>query len=294
MSRKRVISASYRCDIPAYFAKWFQARRLAGFCEQRNPYNGKIFRVSLKPDDVAAYVFWSRNYGPFLPVLRDLQAQAEVFSLQLTLTGYPRALEPHCLAAKSAIETARTLRQCFGQKVLVWRYDPVFLSTLTTAAWHRENFARLAAALKGSCDEVVFSFVQAYAKTRRRSDLAAKKGGFAWHDPDPSEMRELLQELAVIARENGMAPRLCAQEDLLAAPLQPAACVDSRRLSEIAGIGLQLPLQANRPGCLCAKVTDIGAYDLCAQGCIYCYAVGDHERALRRLNSQDPAAAGLG
>jgi hypothetical protein len=232
MSSKRVISASYRCDIPAYFAKWFRARHLAGFCEQRNPYNGKVSRVSLQPADVAAYLFWSRNYGPFMPTLSELRAGKESFVLQMTLTGYPRTIEPHCIAAESAIETAQAIRRAFGPKVLVWRYDPVFLSSLTPAAWHRENFAKLAGALKSTGDEVVFSFAQIYAKTKRRSDQAASEKGFAWYDPNPSEKRNLLRELAAIALDYGFAPRLCAQEDLLAAPLQPAACADPQRLSE--------------------------------------------------------------
>ena len=290
----KIVSASYRCDVPAYFGKWFQARRRAGFCHLRNPYNGKLSHLSLKPAEVAAYLFWSRNYRPFLPVLQDLAAGGEPFVLQMTLTGYPRAIEPHCLAVEPVIETARTLRCAFGPKVLVWRYDPIFLSSLTPPDWHMENFAKLAHALAGTGDEVVFSFTQVYAKTRRRADRAAAAQGFSWRDPENAEKRTLLRELAAIALDHGFTPTLCAQDDLLTAPLVPAACADPARFGDIAGRKLNLPRQANRPGCLCAKVSDVGAYDLCAQGCVYCYAVSSQKRATGRISGQDLGAPCLG
>lgn len=46
--------------------------------------------------------------------------------------------------------------------------------------------------------------------------------------------------------------------------------------------------KGNRPGCLCAESRDIGAYDSCAQGCAYCYAVQDRDLAKRRLAAHRP------
>jgi Domain of unknown function (DUF1848) len=47
----------------------------------------------------------------------------------------------------------------------------------------------------------------------------------------------------------------------------------------------------NRPGCRCALSRDIGAYDACPHGCVYCYAVADRDRAV--ANYRDPEAETL-
>ena len=75
-----IISASYRTDIPAFYADWFAARLDAGFCEVTNPYNGKPYRVSLTAEDARAFVFWTRNAGPLMPQLTGLAGANRPFS----------------------------------------------------------------------------------------------------------------------------------------------------------------------------------------------------------------------
>ena len=56
-----IISASRRTDIPAFYSEWFMRRVEAGFCMVPNPFNAKqVARVSLRPEDVDAIVFWSK------------------------------------------------------------------------------------------------------------------------------------------------------------------------------------------------------------------------------------------
>lgn len=64
-----VISASYKTDIPAFYGDWFQQQLTQKFVETKNPFNNKKSIISLAPEDVDAYVFWTRNADPFLPVL---------------------------------------------------------------------------------------------------------------------------------------------------------------------------------------------------------------------------------
>ena len=48
--------------------------------------------------------------------------------------------------------------------------------------------------------------------------------------------------------------------------------------------------KGNRPGCLCAESRDIGAYDSCPHGCVYCYAVRAPKMAKARFRAHDADA----
>ena len=287
-----IVSASYRTDIPAFYTPWLLERLAAGACLVANPYGGQDYRVSLAPGAVDAFVFWTRNLGPLLPELGRVAALAP-FAVQFTLTGYPRALEPGVIAPEAALKQLRVVRERWGPRAAVWRYDPLLVSSLTPPDWHRANFATLAQALAGGVDEVVVSFVEPYRKTARNLDAAARRHGFTWRDPPLEEKRALATELAAIAAGHGMRLTLCTQPQLVGCGLAPARCIDAQRLAEIAGRPLAAREKGNRPGCLCAESRDIGAYDSCAQGCAYCYAVAGHDAARRRLKAHDPQAARL-
>lgn len=286
-----IVSASYRTDIPAFYADWFARRLAAGAVRVANPYGGPAYRVSLKPEDVTGYVFWTRNAAPFAPALEAVARQGVPFVVQYTLTGYPRALEARVPAVADGLTTIRSLAERFGPRCVVWRYDPVLLSSLTPPEFHHENLARLAAALAGAVDEVCLSFAQIYRKTAGNLRRAGERQGFDWRDPEREEKRALLAELAGIAAGHGIAARICAQPEL---DLPAARCIDLQRLSDIAGHQLDGREKGNRPGCLCAESRDIGAYDSCPHGCVYCYAVRDRDRARQRFREHDAAAEGLG
>ncbi len=61
-----IVSASYRTDIPAFYARWFLARLEAGYARVANPYGGGSYEVSLRPGDVGGFVFWTRNMRPLM------------------------------------------------------------------------------------------------------------------------------------------------------------------------------------------------------------------------------------
>jgi hypothetical protein len=158
---------------------------------------------------------------------------------------------------------------------------------------HRETFARLADRVAGRAiaNEVVVSVLQPYKKAVRRLD---KITCLDWRDPQAEEKRALLSDLASLAGERGLRLSLCAQPDLLIPGVGEAACVDAKRLSRIAGHPIAPKAKPHRPTCACVQSRDIGAYDTCAHGCVYCYAVNGQDRARRLVAEQDPKSPRLG
>ena len=285
-----IVSASYRTDIPAFYGRWFLNRLETGFCHVVNPYGSGTSTVALDRGSVDGFVFWTRQRPAFRGALAEVARRGWPFAVQYTLTGYPRALEAAVVEPARAVAEMHRLAAAYGPRTVVWRYDPVVLSSLTPPAWHRRTFAGLARSLAGAVDEVVLSFVHVYAKTARNTSQAARRHGFTWNDPTPEVKRALLADLAGIARAHGLAPSLCAQPEHLTEGLEPARCVDPRRLADLAGRPIHARQAGNRPGCACAQSRDIGAYDSCAHGCVYCYAVRSTEAAKTRLRGHDPAA----
>jgi len=288
-----IVSASYRTDIPAFYAEWFLRRLDEGFALVRNPYSAQMYRVDLRPQRVTGFVFWTRNFGPLLERLDRLRAFGRPFVVQFTITDYPRQIEPAVIPAEKAVAQMHRLAREVHPLCPVWRYDPVLFTSLTPTEFHEQNFARLAAALEGAVDEVVISFAQIYAKSRRNLDAAARRHGFTWTDAPDDAKRELAERLALLARRHGMRLTVCSQPEYLAPGAEEARCVDVRRLARISGEPLEAPLKGNRPGCACHESRDIGEYDTCPHGCLYCYAVRHRRVALARYRAHDPASPSL-
>jgi len=288
---KRLISASRRTDLPSTYGRWFQNRLEAGFCKTVNPFNRKqVSTVSLRPEHVAGFVFWTKELAPFLPQLDQVSARGWPFVVQYTINDAPRLIEPNTPPLEHTLETlARVFPgsdppQGSPLRRLVWRYDPILLTDVTPVAFHLANFERLAQRLRPFTDEVTVSFAQLYAKTRRRLNEAQEQG-LHWVDPGDSEKRALLDELARVACANGLRLHVCCQPELLTDGVRAASCLQAARL------GLDSPgVAPTRQGCQCEFAKDIGAYDTCVRGCLYCYAVGSQKRAEQRLKAHDPTS----
>ncbi|MBO6783215.1 MAG: DUF1848 domain-containing protein [Alphaproteobacteria bacterium] len=297
-----IISASYKTDIPALYGDWFRARRAAGHATVRNVWNGKDFRVSLRDEDCSAFVFWTRNPAPFRDEL-DRTAQRHPFTVQFTVNGNPRWLERAVPARADAVEELNRISARFGPDAAVWRYDPVLLTDDTPASWHVDNFTRIADAVAGATNEVVVSFARIYRKTRRNLDRACAMHRHQWQGPPDSQRTDLAAALQDRAGERGITLSLCAQPDLIAAgkgegiTFTPARCIDVARLNRVAahfGIAdVTARTKGPREGCLCAESRDIGAYDTCSHGCVYCYAVSDPDAARRHQRAHRPDAESL-
>ena len=283
-----IISASYKTDIPTFYGEWFLRRLDAGFCKFTNPYNRKVVTVPLDRSSVDGFVFWTKNLGPFMERLRRVERAGFPFVVQYTINGYPRELESSVVDAKASLSHARSLRDSYGPDVLVWRYDTIVHTSVTPPNFHIENFARLARDLESTTNEVVISFAHFYKKTHRNMVSAASAYGFSFDDPQPSGKREILESLARVATDHGMQATVCSQPEFLVSGATEARCIDARRLERIGGRAIRAKVKGNRPGCACFASRDIGEYDTCPHGCVYCYAVQRPELAKERFQRHDP------
>ncbi len=284
-----IISVSYKTDIPAFYGEWFMNRLRAGYCKMVNPYNQQAYRVDLTRAGVDGIVFWTKNVGPFLGHLDEVAEAGHPFMVQYSINGYPRTLEFSVVDAQRSVGHMKLLQERYGPQAAVWRYDPIVFSSVTPLDFHRHNFAQLARSLEGVTNEVVVSFAQIYKKTRRNMDWAAKEFGFVWEDPADEVKLALVEELAGLAAQHGMQLSMCAQEAYLAPGAQAAHCVDGQRLAALAGHPIAAGVKGNRPECLCYQSRDIGEYDTCPHGCVYCYAVHNRKLAQSRYRAHDPA-----
>ncbi len=289
-----IISASYKTDIPTFYGEWFMNRLRAGYCKMVNPYGRQVYTIDLSPDAVDGFVFWTKNIGPFLKCLPEIRQRGYPFIVQHTINGYPRELEFRVINYTHTIEHMKKLAGEYGPDVAVWRYDPIIISSLTSVNWHRSNFETLAHSLEGTTNEVVISFGQIYKKTRRNMEWAAREFGFEWSEHEAmawDSVRNLVTQLAQIASAHGMSLRVCSQQTLLIpGVIEEARCVDADRLERVSGKAIlgKTRQKGNRKECGCFASRDIGEYDTCPHGCVYCYAVQHRELALQRYRAHDP------
>lgn len=283
-----IISASYKTDIPAFYGEWFTNRLRAGFCSVVNPFNRRSKRVPLDRSTVDGFVFWTKNIGPFLSPLRTVADLGYPFVVQYTINGYPRELESQVTDSERSLKHIKELSRSYGRDSVVWRYDPILTSTLTPLDSHVDRFQSFAQVLESYVDEVVISFVHLYKKTKSNLNHAARNSGFSWSTPSSLERKELVERLLTISNEHGMALAICSQPENLVPGAQPARCIDAARIQRVGDRCFSSSIKGNRPGCECSQATDIGDYDTCAQGCVYCYAVRSWDLAKKRYARHDP------
>lgn len=277
-----IISASRRTDIPAFFADWFFTRIREGHVLVRNPQNAHLVsKIDVSPGSVDCIVFWTKNPAPFIDRLGLLKNYAYYFLY--TMTGYGRTLEPRVPALEASIKCFQSLSEHVGPGRVLWRYDPVIVTDKNTVEWHAENFEYIARCLSGFTNKCIISFVDYYKKTIKNMasiDYAEITG---------DEIVRLADTMKSTGSRYRIAIATCAEEiDLSEQGILHGACIDARFVEEISGRPLQIRKDQNqRSWCGCAASVDIGAYDTCPHGCLYCYANADIDRVGRNSQEHD-------
>jgi len=280
-----IISASRRTDIPAFYMPWLMHRLREGRVAYPNPFSGQVYEIPVTPEAVHSIVFWSKNFAPFLPHIQEIDGRGYCYVCHFTITGAPRELEPHTPPWQRSVDVFRCLAAHTSPRHVQWRFDPILMTRHMTAQDVAARFRQIAAALAGSTHRCYLSFATLYRKVSGR--LAAQ--GIRAIDPPLAEKKALLADLAGIAAQHDIALYACCQDALIGAGIHKAHCVDGDLLADLFP---DRPLAAGprptRDECGCVASRDIGAYDTCPLGCVYCYANRDSASPLAAFQSHSP------
>lgn len=286
-----ILSVSRRTDIPAFYSDWFFRRLREGFVLVGNPMNAhQVSRVSLDPSVIDCIVFWTKDPSKMLDKLHLLEDYQYYF--QITITPYGKQLEPGLPPKDDLVVAFRELAERIGKERVIWRYDPIIFTTELDVDFHTRAFAQLASSLAGYTERCVISFLDLYQKTARN----IRPLGQTYMTE--ANMRRLAANIAPIARDRGLVLETCSEKTDLATDfgIRHGKCIDPELISRIVGQELSLekdPYQ--RAECGCVSSIDIGAYNTCPHGCLYCYAnfnqrvVADQ---VRRHNPSSPLLVG--
>lgn len=293
-----IISASRRTDIPALYPRWFMNRIREGYALVQNPFNaGMMLRVDLTPGNVDAIVFWTRNAAPMLAHLDELDDRGLRYYFQYTLTAYPRILEPRLPSPSKAVATFKELSRAVGPDKVVWRFDPIVVSGITPQDWICSNFEALARELQGFTRRVVISFADFYTKVARNLRRTTAATGITFRDAheEPEMLLRIASRLADAAHRRGMRISACAEGlDLSNIGIEKGKCVSDELISSLFDIDVTARKDRyQRKACGCVESKDIGRYDTCTHGCVYCYADGGGEAAMRNHAAHDPGGEAL-
>lgn len=278
-----IISVSRRTDIPAFYLEWFFNRVKEGFVQVKNPMNPKqIKMVSLRPEDVDCFVLWSKNPLPMVEKINLLKEYE--FYFQFTLNGYEEDVEAGLPPLEKRIETMKKLCCKAGKERIVWRYDPILITKKYSIEFHLNMFASLAKKLEDCFDGCVISFVDKYGKNAKSF---AEKG---IRELFYEEMTAIAEGFADVSKEYGFDINTCAEKaELGLYGIGHSSCIDVKRIQKITGREIDAAFDKNqRKGCGCAVSVDIGAYDTCMHGCVYCYANRSAKSACNRYSKHDP------
>lgn len=100
---------------------------------------------------------------------------------------------------------------------------------------------------------------------------------------------ELLERFVETAKKYNIYIDTCAEVcDFIDIGVFPAHCIDKERFERIGKYRLHIGKDKNqRRECGCIESIDIGAYDTCPNGCLYCYANASESSANNNCRKHD-------
>lgn len=278
-----ILNASGRCDICGYFMPWLMNRIKAGYADVRNPFYPKIVhRIPLDHEHVDGIIFCTKNPIPALGVLDEIPWP---ILFHVTLTPYKQNMEPSVVDKKLIIEAIKELSDKLGKDKVIVRYDPILISPEYSVQYHQMMFERMCEQLNGYVETIIISFLDL------KKNTLVNQRKYQYREPSLQEIYELSEAFALSAKKAGMKIQTCAEQiDLTAYNIENLPCFSEEIAYLLTGKILKHK-RGQRKECECIATVDLGAYNLCAHGCRYCYANYDVQMIHQNMKKHDPLSS---
>lgn len=282
-----IISASRRTDIPSYYSEWFLNRIREGYILVPNPFNPhQISRIQLSPEVVDCIVFWTKNPAPMIEKLNQLKDFNYYF--QFTINPYEQDVETNIPSLAKRIQTFQRLSDAIGKEKVIWRYDPILLNEKYTLEFHKKAFANIATQLTDYTERCMLGFIDHY---KHLQTIMGKMN----INPLPLDT---VRDMAISFKQtipNSICLDTCTIKiDLSDLGIPTGMCIDKKLIEKITGYPISARKDKNQRNiCQCIESIDIGSYDTCLNGCIYCYANTAGWKPLRNLKQHNPLSPKL-
>ncbi len=273
----KIISASRRTDIPAFFSDKFIENWRKGYFKSQNRFGQTEY---MAVENARCVVFWTKNPAPLMNRLDDFEQFGVNYYFHFTLNDYEQeGLEPNVPPLKDRIATFIRLSERIGKERVIWRFDPLVLTERISKERLVEKVFTLAEQVAGHTENLVVSFLDLdkYKNNKKR----LKRAGF--RDFSHDEIKFVASHLAEISERFGIRVATCRENDLSEYGIAKNKCIDDDLMRRVfsedvplmnflaGGNNLKDPGQPKSCGCIVSK--DIGSYDTCRHLCTYCYAI---------------------
>lgn len=279
-----IISASRRTDIPSYYSEWFFNRIKEGYVCVRNPMNiHQVGKISLSPDVVDGIVFWTKNPTPMLSRLDEISQYNYYF--QFTVNSYSTDVESNIPSKNDVIiPTFQKLSKQIGKDRVIWRYDPILLNEKYTLEYHLTYFKMMADKLADYTEKCTISFIDIYRNIQKNISSLQICSPFS------EQQEEIVAKFVEIANEHRIYIDTCAEKvNFDKYGVKHAHCIDKERLERIGKYKLDVDKDKNqRDECGCVSSIDIGSYNTCKNGCLYCYANFSQKSVVANHSKHNP------
>ena len=275
-----ILNVSGRCDICAFYSKWFMNRYKEGFVMVRNPFNEQLVS-KIYFDDVDGILFCSKNP---IPILDDFKKINKPMIFHVTLTPYKKDIEPGVAPKGKIIEAIKKLSDIVGIDNLYVRYDPVFLSSTYTIDYHIKEFDTLCFLLDGYVKNIIISFIDIYKNVKNNIK-------YIRYRPFTEDDYKLIGiNFSKSARKHNMTVQTCFEErNLVEYGFIKRDCINIETAYKLTGKDDYKLWKARKGGkCACIEMVDIGVYNSCKHFCKYCYANFDENKVNNNFEKHDP------
>lgn len=276
-----ILNTGLRTDIPGFFSEWFYNRIEDGFVYVRNPYaKNQIYSYRLDPELIDCIIFCTKNPKPMFENLEKIDKFNQYW--HITITPYEKEIEPNVPPINDVLESFKYLSKKLGKENVTLRYDPIFINEKYTLEKHIESFEYIINSLSGYTTEAIISFIDLYEKTKRNFPQA--------REVTKDERLKIGKEFARIGNENNIRIKTCVEgTELDKFGIDSSGCMTKEVIERAINKNLNIPKQKARNGeCYCLLNNDIGEYNTCDHGCLYCYANSNKRLVKRNLKLHDP------